>query len=93
MRRREAWSRHASARPWKWASSTAIAARPGVPQYLFNLGATERMIGLLDAAEAHCDAAIALDPHYSLAHYRRHAEQLEPLHTQLASEIPEAELA
>ncbi len=49
----------------------AVAARPGVPQYLFNLGATERMTGLLDAAEAHCDAAIALDPHYSLAHYLR----------------------
>jgi Flp pilus assembly protein TadD len=49
----------------------AVDARPGVPQYLFNLAATERMIGLLDAAEAHCDAAIALDPGYSLAHYLR----------------------
>jgi Flp pilus assembly protein TadD len=49
----------------------AVAARPCVPQYLFNLAATERMTGLLDAAEAHCDAAIALDPHCSLAHYLR----------------------
>jgi tetratricopeptide (TPR) repeat protein len=49
----------------------AVAAGPGVPQYLFNLAATERMIGLLDAAEAHCDAAIALDPRYGLAHYVR----------------------
>jgi tetratricopeptide (TPR) repeat protein len=49
----------------------ALAARPGVPQYLFNLAATERITGLLDAAEVHCDAAIALDPHYSLAYYLR----------------------
>jgi Tfp pilus assembly protein PilF len=49
----------------------AVAARPDVPQYLFNLAATERMTGMLAAAEAHCDAAIALDRHYSLAHYLR----------------------
>jgi Tfp pilus assembly protein PilF len=49
----------------------AVAARPDVPQYLFNLAATERMTGMLDAAEAHCDAAIALDRHYGLAHYLR----------------------
>ena len=49
----------------------AVAARPDVPQYLFNLAATERMTGMLEAAEAHCDAAIALDRHYSLAHYLR----------------------
>ncbi len=49
----------------------AVAARPDVPQYLFNLAATERMTGMLDAAEAHCDAAISLDRHYSLAHYLR----------------------
>ena len=30
----------------------AVAARPDVPQYLFNLAATERMTGMLDAAEA-----------------------------------------
>jgi tetratricopeptide (TPR) repeat protein len=49
----------------------AVAARPDEPQYLFNLAATERMTGALDEAEAHCDAAIALDRHYGLAHYLR----------------------
>jgi tetratricopeptide (TPR) repeat protein len=49
----------------------AVAAQPDVPQYLFNLGATERMIGALADAEAHCDAAIARDRHYGLAHYLR----------------------
>jgi tetratricopeptide (TPR) repeat protein len=49
----------------------AVAARPDVSQYLFNLAATERMMGELDIAEAHCDAAIALDRRYSLAHYLR----------------------
>jgi hypothetical protein len=49
----------------------AVAIRPGVPQYLFNLAATERMLGHLASAEAHCDAAIALDSGYGLAHYVR----------------------
>ncbi len=49
----------------------AVEARPDVPQYLFNLAATERMIGSLQAAQLHCDAAIALDRNYSLAHYLR----------------------
>jgi tetratricopeptide (TPR) repeat protein len=49
----------------------AVEARPDVPQYLFNLAATERMTGALEAAEAHCDAAIALDRNYGLAHYLR----------------------
>jgi tetratricopeptide (TPR) repeat protein len=49
----------------------AIEARPDVPQYLFNLAASERMTGALADAEAHCDAAIARDPHYALAHYLR----------------------
>lgn len=49
----------------------AVAARPDVPQHLFNLAANERMTGMLDAAEAHCDAAIALDRHYVLAHFLR----------------------
>jgi tetratricopeptide (TPR) repeat protein len=68
----------------------AVAARPDVPQYLFNLAATERMIGALDEAEAHCDAAIARDRHYGLAHYlrsdlriqtseRNHIEEMEAL--------------
>src|SRR6202165_1968840 len=45
----------------------AAAARADVPQYLFNLAATERMTGALADAEAHCGAAIALDRHYGLA--------------------------
>lgn len=67
-----------------------VTARPGVPQYLFNLAATERMTGALKEAEAHCDAAIALDRHYGLAHYlrsdlriqtadRNHIEEMETL--------------
>jgi hypothetical protein len=49
----------------------AVAVRPDVPQYLFNLASAERMIGALADAEAHCDAALALDRHYGLAHYLR----------------------
>jgi hypothetical protein len=51
--------------------SRAVAARADVPQYLFNLAATERMTGALADAEAHCDAALALDPCYGLAHFLR----------------------
>jgi len=68
----------------------AVAARPDVSQYLFNLAATERMTGALKEAEAHCDAAIALDSRYGLAHYlrsdlriqtsdRNHIEEMEAL--------------
>ncbi|HEY2138273.1 MAG TPA: tetratricopeptide repeat protein, partial [Xanthobacteraceae bacterium] len=49
----------------------AVAARPNVAQYLFNLAATERMTGWLETAETHCDAAIGLDRSYCLAHYLR----------------------
>ena len=49
----------------------AVASRPDVPQYLFNLAATERMTGHLADAERHCDAALALDRTYGLAHYLR----------------------
>ncbi len=49
----------------------AVASRSEVPQYLFNLAATERMTGLLPEAEAHCDVALALDRRYGLAHYLR----------------------
>jgi tetratricopeptide (TPR) repeat protein len=49
----------------------AVAARRDVPQYWFNLAATERMTGMLDAAEDHCDAAIAIDRNFALAHYLR----------------------
>ena len=47
----------------------AVAFRPDVPQYLFNLAATERMTGALDTAETHCDAAIARDRRYALDYY------------------------
>jgi len=68
----------------------AVAVRPDVTQYLFNLAATERMTGALDEAEAHCDAAIARDRRYGLAHYlrsdlriqtadRNHIEEMEAL--------------
>ena len=60
--------RHDKAKPY---FLRAVEARPDVPQYLFNLAATERMTGALEPAEAHCDAAIALDRHYGLAHYLR----------------------
>lgn len=49
----------------------AVALKPGVPQYLFNLAAAERMVGALADAEAHCDAAIVCDRRYGLAHYLR----------------------
>jgi tetratricopeptide (TPR) repeat protein len=49
----------------------AVAARPDVAQYRFNLAATERMTGALADAEAHCDAAVACDPRYCVAHYLR----------------------
>ena len=49
----------------------AVASRGDVPQYLFNLAATERMTGALSEAEAHCNAAIKLERQYALAHYLR----------------------
>jgi tetratricopeptide (TPR) repeat protein len=49
----------------------AVAARPETPQFLFNLAATERMLGLFEDAEAHCDAAIARDRRFCLAHFLR----------------------
>jgi tetratricopeptide (TPR) repeat protein len=49
----------------------AVAARPDIAQYLFNLAASERMTGMLEAAETHCDAAIAHERAYCLAHYLR----------------------
>ncbi|KAF2990113.1 sulfotransferase [Methylocystis sp. MJC1] len=52
-------------------SRCAVAARPDEAQFLFNLAATERMLGALDAAEAHCDAAIARRPNFALAYYLR----------------------
>jgi tetratricopeptide (TPR) repeat protein len=52
-------------------SLRAVAARPGNAQFLFNLAATERMLGLLTEAETHCDEAIACDPSYAHAYYVR----------------------
>jgi tetratricopeptide (TPR) repeat protein len=52
-------------------SRRAVAARPEEPQYLFNLAATERMLGALEAAEAHCAAALDKAPTFALAHYIR----------------------
>jgi tetratricopeptide (TPR) repeat protein len=49
----------------------AVKTRRDVPQYWFNLAATERMTGKLDAAEDHCDVAIAIDRNFALAHYLR----------------------
>jgi tetratricopeptide (TPR) repeat protein len=49
----------------------AVGGRADVPQYLFNLAATERISGRLKDAEAHCDAALVIDPTYGLAHYLR----------------------
>jgi tetratricopeptide (TPR) repeat protein len=58
----------------------AVAARPDVPQYLFNLAANERMTGALAEAEAHCDAAVARDRHYGLAHYLRSDLRIQTAH-------------
>jgi tetratricopeptide (TPR) repeat protein len=52
-------------------SQTAVAKRPNNVQFLFNLAATERMLGMLNEAEAHCDEAIAFRPNFALAHYIR----------------------
>jgi tetratricopeptide (TPR) repeat protein len=55
----------------------AIAARPDVPQYLVNLAATERMLGLLADADTHCRLAIDQNPGYALAHYIRSDLQVQ----------------
>lgn len=49
----------------------AVAARPEVPQYLVNLAATERVLGLLAEADTHCGLALAQNPGYAIAHYIR----------------------
>jgi tetratricopeptide (TPR) repeat protein len=49
----------------------SVAAKKDEPQYLFNLAATERMVGNLADSESHCDAAIALSKRYALAYYLR----------------------
>ncbi len=42
----------------------AVEVRPDNVQLLYNLAATERMVGELEAAEAHCDRALARDPNF-----------------------------
>jgi tetratricopeptide (TPR) repeat protein len=49
----------------------AVARRPDVAQYLFNLASAERMNGQFELAETHCDAAIARNPDLALAWYLR----------------------
>ncbi len=48
---------------------SVIAKGPPTPQALFNLAATERMLGRLADAEAHCEALIARTPDFALAWY------------------------
>jgi tetratricopeptide (TPR) repeat protein len=71
-------------------SRRAVAADPGNAQYLFNLAATQRMLGSLEEAETLCDEAIACLPDYALAYYlrsdlriqtaeRNHIAEMEPL--------------
>ncbi|MEI9982198.1 MAG: sulfotransferase, partial [Aliidongia sp.] len=45
----------------------ATEAAPQVPQFLFNLAASERMLGEFAAAEARCDALLQRDPDNTLA--------------------------
>ena len=49
----------------------AVAARPGVAQFHYNLAATLRMLGRLEEAQEHCDRAIACDRSFARAHYIR----------------------
>lgn len=46
----------------------ATVAAPGVPQFEFNLAASERMLGEFDAAEARCDRLLKTAPTLSLIH-------------------------
>jgi tetratricopeptide (TPR) repeat protein len=50
---------------------TALEIDPGNPQVLYNLAASERVTGRLEEAEAHCNQAIARDPHHYLAYFLR----------------------
>jgi tetratricopeptide (TPR) repeat protein len=69
---------------------SALLVRPDNAHLLYNLAATERMIGEFEAAETHCDQAISLDPSFCQAYYlradlrsqtieRNHIEQMESL--------------
>jgi tetratricopeptide (TPR) repeat protein len=49
----------------------AVELAPEEPQYLFNLAATERALGLLAEAVTHSERAIGLRPDHAHAHYLR----------------------
>ena len=49
----------------------AVAERPEIAQFHYNLAATLRMLGRLTEAQQHCDRAIACDPGFARAHYIR----------------------
>ncbi|ARN82106.1 hypothetical protein DSM21852_14880 [Methylocystis bryophila] len=49
----------------------AVAARPEIAQFQYNLAATLRMLGRLAEAQQHCDRAIACDPSFARAYYIR----------------------
>ncbi len=49
----------------------AVAARPGVAQFHYNLAATLRMLGRLEEAQEQCDRAIVCDRNFARAHYIR----------------------
>jgi Flp pilus assembly protein TadD len=49
----------------------AARIAPNSPQLLYNLAAAERMLGLFDDAERHCDQAIRRDPQFHLAYSLR----------------------
>jgi Tfp pilus assembly protein PilF len=49
----------------------ATAAAPGMPQFEFNLAASERMLGRFGEAEARCDRLLGTAPDLSLLHALR----------------------
>lgn len=49
----------------------AARIKPNNPQLLYNLAVAERMLGLLEEAERHCDQAVRRDPHFHLAYSLR----------------------
>jgi Flp pilus assembly protein TadD len=52
-------------------SRRAVAARPEIAQFHYNLAATLRMLGQLPEAQQHCDRAIACDRKFARAYYLR----------------------
>ena len=75
----------------------AAAAQPGDPRHLYDLAASERSFGRLEAAERCCDRAIAVDPAHVQSHLLRaelavqqgacnHVAELEALAAQMAAD-------